>query len=126
MSSSDTDSVEKVDLSDEIKTSSGDLVEADDVPFKLSSALSSWFGKASKRDDDAIATRRSVYDDPQLAKLYWPKQDYENIHRFELASRFQYAYSHSRCRFDPNERWTYKEERVQYTFLFALLLGHLN
>ncbi|KAG2351135.1 major facilitator superfamily domain-containing protein [Suillus spraguei] len=37
------------------------------------------------RDPDAIATRRSVFDDPDLAPHYWPKKDYENIHREEWA-----------------------------------------
>ncbi|KAG9311725.1 major facilitator superfamily domain-containing protein [Chiua virens] len=35
------------------------------------------------RDLDAIATRRSVFDNPRLAPYYWPKKDYENIHRFD-------------------------------------------
>ncbi|KAJ6619307.1 allantoate permease [Mycena sp. CBHHK59/15] len=46
-------------------------------------------------DPDAVSTRRSVYDDPDLAPHYWPKKDYENLHRF-----------------DPQARWTYREEQA--------------
>ncbi|KAG2104403.1 allantoate permease [Suillus discolor] len=51
--------------------------------------------KIAHHDPDTIATKRSVYDDPDLAPYYWPKKDYENIHRF-----------------DPTARWTYREERA--------------
>ncbi|KAJ5509741.1 hypothetical protein N7527_011884 [Penicillium freii] len=51
------------------------------------------FSRKRKVDADSIATVRSVLDDPQLAQFYQPCADYENLHRF-----------------DPDERWTHREE----------------
>ncbi|KII91277.1 hypothetical protein PLICRDRAFT_696369 [Plicaturopsis crispa FD-325 SS-3] len=69
-----------------------DLAVEDDETYKLTNAL---FRRRRAIDRDATATRRSVYDDATLASHYWPKDDYENIHRF-----------------DPKARWTYREERA--------------
>ncbi len=55
-----------------------------------------YFWQKSKPVDlDAIATQRSVYDDPELAKQYKPRADWENLHRF-----------------DPSARWTWREEKA--------------
>lgn len=57
---------------------------------------STWKSLWSKHPDlDAVATKRSAFDDEELSKFYTPPADYENAHRF-----------------DPNERWTYREERA--------------
>ena len=55
-----------------------------------------WRRKA-KNDLDALATRPSVFDDPVTLELYRPPKSYENAHRF-----------------DPNARWTFREERVGF------------
>ncbi|CAI7638905.1 unnamed protein product [Penicillium pancosmium] len=53
------------------------------------------FQRREASDLDSIATVRSVFDDPLLARFYQPHADYENL-----------------AHFDPNERWTYREERT--------------
>ncbi|THH13238.1 hypothetical protein EW146_g6954 [Bondarzewia mesenterica] len=74
-------------------TSPSDLADPDEEGTRFTDWL--FRRNVEKQDLDAIATKRSVYDDPSIAKHYYPSAKYENRHRF-----------------DPSARWTYREEKA--------------
>ena len=92
---SSTSSIDKQDLKSRASASTSDLLPPLDEKPRFTDLL---FRRRNLQpvDLDGIATRRSVYDDPVLAKHYWPSPKYENLHRF-----------------DPDARWTFKEEQVR-------------
>ncbi|KAI0883073.1 MFS general substrate transporter [Annulohypoxylon maeteangense] len=52
-----------------------------------------WFQKSKQHNPNDIATQPSVYDNPDIASQYKPREDWENLHRF-----------------DPRARWTWEDE----------------
>lgn len=55
---------------------------------------------AGGEGDDAIVDEPSVFDDPTTRKFYWPRKNYENIHRFF-----------------PDFKWTVAEEKRYVCFI---------
>lgn len=84
---------EKADSSESILDDTPPLgIPVDDKPSRF---FWNRVTSKSKHDLDSIATQPSVFDDPKTVHLYRPPPQYENAHRF-----------------DPNARWTWREELV--------------
>jgi len=64
---------------------------------------------AGGEGDHAIAHQPSVFDDPDLRKFYWPRKDYENIHRFF-----------------PDFKWTVGEEKRLHPRISELIVDWLG
>lgn len=90
---------------DEVASTKSDLVDEDPTPFRWTDVFLG--RKRPAFDLDATATRRSVYDDPALAKHYWPNSNYENLHRF-----------------DPEARWSYREEKVSNSIVMFSMVPY--
>lgn len=75
---------------------SSTTVEIAPLGAPVAAGASFAFWRKSKRDIDSIATQPSVFDDPFTLEIYRPKPSYENAHRF-----------------DPDARWTWREETVR-------------
>lgn len=106
---SDSSSEVKATQSPNVKGQPSDLAEPEEI-HEYQSVLTSLFQRRKKVDPDAIATTRSVFDDPLLRQYYQPHPKYENLHRFDI-----------------DERWTYREEaavrrKTDWTILLWILV----
>lgn len=79
------------------------VIEARYSPSEEASQLSAGAGGEG---DDAIANNPSVFDDSSIAKFYWPRKDYEGLHRFF-----------------PDFKWTIAEEKRYVPSRCWLIIG---
>lgn len=85
------------DVSKTKDDSSATTVEVPPLGAPVEAGASFAFWRRTRRDLDSIATQPSVFDDPFTLEVYRPKSTYENAHRF-----------------DPDARWTWREELVSH------------
>lgn len=86
------------------------LREASDNAGPIGLAITAfWKSEKTRLDPEAVATQRSVFENPELASYYQPHQDYENIHRF-----------------DTKFRWTWGEELPLIRRLDCMSADHLT
>ncbi|KAI1103501.1 MFS general substrate transporter [Jackrogersella minutella] len=90
-----TEISEKLTLVDDAEHGPSEERIADVVPplGRLQTHKRLWFQKSREHNLNDIATQPSVYDNPDVAHQYKPREDWENLHRF-----------------DPRARWTWREE----------------
>lgn len=72
-----------------------DGVDVDELNLAKENYEHRFFGLFSNKDKksfnlDSVATQPSVFDDPNKAPHYWPRADYENLHRFDKEARWSW------------------------------------
>ncbi|KAI1372804.1 MFS general substrate transporter [Hypoxylon crocopeplum] len=84
---------EKSALADDAEFGHNEERIADTIPVlgKLEAHKRFWFQKPKDYDANDIATQPSVYDNPDTAAQYKPRDDWENINRFDTRARWTWG-----------------------------------